>query len=242
MAQEFELTADGKKIKQKIPFTGVRRSIANNLKESWNDSVPISGFFKYDCSAIRDLKEKWKARDFKISYTEMFIMLTAAAIKASPIINSAIADKKIEVYESINMGVAVSMPTGALIVPVIRDVQDMGIAQVAESFAAIKQKAKDGSITIEDMMGGTISISSMGMYDTYGFTQVLAKGQSCVLGFGSIHQEAVVLEDGTIEGRPIIHVSVTGDHRVVQGVAGAVFTQALGDGFAHPEKYMSLDQ
>ncbi len=240
MAEELELTADGKKIKQKLPMTGVRRMIANNLEASWNGTVPISGFFKYDCSAIRDLKNEWKAKGFKVSYTEIFMMLTAAAAKAAPIVNSALVEKKIEVYESINIGVAVATPAGALIVPVVRDVQDMDMQQAAKSFAEIKQKTLEGKITSQDMMGGTITISSMGMFDTYAFTQVLTTGQSCILGFGSIHEEAVVLEDGSIAARPIIHVSITADHRIIHGAEGAVFMQALGDGFADPGKYISL--
>lgn len=241
MAEEFEVTVDGKKIKYKLPMIGVRRIIANNLQSSWDNSVPISGFFKYDCSAIRDLKNKLKAKGLIVSYTEIFIILTASAVKASPIVNSSIVEKKIEIYDSINVGVAVSAPDGSLIVPVIREVQDMDIRQVAESLSAIKQKMQNGTIVPADMIGGTITISSMGMFDTYGFTQVLSPGQSFILGFGSIHEEAVVLEDGTIAVRPMIHMSATADHRVIHGVAGAEFMKALGDGFANPEKYISIN-
>lgn len=240
MAEELEVTLDGKKIRQKLPMTGVRKMIANNLQASWNDCVPISGFFKYDCSAIRDLKNELKEKGLKVSYTEIFIMLVAAAVKASPLVNSSLVEKKIEIYDSVNIGVAVSVPDGSLLVPVLREVQDMDIKQVAGNFAEIKQKIKTGTVALADMAGGTITISSMGMFDTYGFTQIPSLGQSFILGFGSIHEEAVVLEDGSIAARPIIHVSCTADHRVVHGVAGATFMAALKDGFEHPEKYISL--
>lgn len=240
MVTEFEMTEDGKRIRQKLPMTGVRRIIANNLKASWDNCIPISGFFKYDCSAIRDMKNKLMEQGLKVSYTEIFIILTAAAVKAAPVVNSALVEKKIEIYESVNMGVAVAGPDGSLLVPVIREVQDMNIRQVAKSLADIKQKIKSGTMTTADMLGGTITISSMGMFDTYGFTQVPSAGQAFILGFGSIHEEAVVTEDGTIAARPVIHVSCTGDHRVIHGVAGASFMTALKDGFEHPEKYISL--
>lgn len=238
MAGEFEVTADGKKIQKKLPMTGVRKITAANLQQSWDNSIPISGFFKFDCTAVADFKNRLKKQGMKVSYTEIFMALTAAAVKSAPIVNASLVEKKIEIYESINMGVAVAAPDGSLIVPVIRDMQDKDFKGIVESFAQMKQNAKTGALTMQDMLGGTITISSMGMFDTYAFTQVLSTGQSVILGFGAIHKEAVVLEDESIGVRPMIHVSITADHRIVHGAAGAAFMAALGDGFAHPEMYI----
>lgn len=240
MAEELEVTADGKKIQKKLPMTGIRKITAANLQQSWDNSIPISGFFKYDCTAITELKRKLKERNIKVSYTEIFMALTKEAIKRVPIVNSALVEKKIEIYKSINMGIAVAAPDGSLLVPVVRDIQDKDFRGIVESLVQIKQKVKTGSLTIQDMTGGTITISSMGMFDTYAFTQVLSAGQSVILGFGAIHKETVVLEDGTIGVRPIIHLSITADHRVVHGAAGAEFMESIGEGFAHPEKYIQL--
>lgn len=237
---EYELTEDGKKIKQKLPLTGVRKVIANNLKSTWENTVPISGFFKYDCSGIKAYKKKLEEAGVKVSYTEIFIMLTKEAIKAAPVVNAAILEKRIEIYESINMGVALAAPDGSLLVPVLKELQDMDIKQITEAFADIKKRGREGKLTFADMQSGTITISSMGMFDTYGFTQVPAAGQVAILGFGSIRDEAVVLEDGTIGVRPMMYVSITADHRVVQGAAGASFMAALGNGFKDPESVIKI--
>jgi pyruvate dehydrogenase E2 component (dihydrolipoamide acetyltransferase) len=236
----YEVTQDGKKILKCIPFTGVKRAMARNLEASWNAVVPVSGFSKVDCSAVKALKKRLADEGKKVTYTDIFVKLLASAVEQNPMVNSAIVEKKIELYKSVNMGVAVAAPNGDLLVPVIRDVQEKSLFEVSAALLDVAERVRTQNITEEDFIGGTITISSMGMYDAYGFTQVLVQPQAIIFGFGAIHDEPWVLEDGRLGVRPIIHISSTCDHRIIQGVSGSEASITLGKMFANPEKHLGI--
>ncbi len=237
---EYEITADGKEILTTLPMTGVRKVIANNLKESWHNTVPMSGFFKYDCSGLIAYKKKLAEEGIKVSFTDLFIAIVAEAIRVVPQANSSVLEKRIEIYKSMNIGVAVAAPDGSLIVPVLKGVENMGLKEISAGLADLAKRTRAGQLGMEDLTGGTITVSSTGMFDTFGFTQIPALGQSFILGFGTIRDEAVVLEDKSIAVRPIIHVSATADHRVIQGDSGTLFLRTIKKGIMHPEDMIKL--
>lgn len=237
---EYEVTADGKEILKALPLTGVRKVIANNLKESWQNTVPMSGFFKYDCTNLIAYKKKLAEEGIKVSFTDLFIAITAEAIRKVPQANAAVTEKRIEIYKSMNIGVAVAAPDGSLIVPVLKGVENMGLKEIAAGLADLAKRTREGKIGMEDLMGGTITVSSTGMFDTFGFTQIPAKGQSFIVGFGTIRDEAVVLEDKTIAVRPVMYVSATADHRVIQGDSGTLFMRTIKNGILNPEEVIKL--
>ena len=237
---EYEVTADGKEILKTLPLTGVRKVIANNLKESWQGLVPMSGFFKYDCTNLIAYKKKLAEEGVKVSFTDLFVALVAEAIRVVPQANAAITEKRIEIYKSVNIGVAVAAPDGSLIVPVLKGVENMGLKDISAGLQDLAKRTREGKIGMADLTGGTITVSSTGMFDTYGFTQIPAKGQSFILGFGTIRDEPAVLEDKTIGIRPIMYVSATADHRVIQGDSGTLFLRTIRDGILDPEKMIRL--
>ena len=236
----YEITEDGKKILKKIPFTGIKRTIARNLEESWNTAVTSGGWVKADCSAVKELKNKLKEQGIKVTYTDIFVKLLASAVSEHPMMNSSLVDKKIVLYKSVNVGIGYGDEDGNLLVPVIREVQDKSVVQVSQEIKDVTARIKNGTVTMEDFTGGTISISSLGMFECYGFSQVLVQPQSAILGFGTIHDEPWVLEDKTIGIKPIMHISISLDHRIIQGVTSSVFMMTLLNMFADPEKYMGL--
>lgn len=238
--KSFETTEDGKKILKRIPFTGVRKAIAENLLMSWNNTVPASGFIKVDCTGVKKLKSKFAAEGNKFSYTEIFIRLVAAAVEKQPSVNSALIDKKIEVYKSVNVGVATATPDGMLLVPVVRDVQEKSIHTLSRELKQLGQKVKEKKITHEDLSGGTITVSSMGMFDTYGMSPILVYPQALILGFGNIRDEPAVMEDGTIGIKPLMYLSCTMDHRVIQGEPMAQFLKTLSELFKESDQYMEV--
>lgn len=237
-ADKYEVTEDGKVILKKIPFTGVRRMMAQNLADSWHTCVSTTSFNRVDTSAVMALKDKLTQEGRKVSYTDIFIRLSALAIQQNPMVNVSINDKKLEVYKSVNIGVAVSTPDGMVMTPVIRDAETKSVFQISAELKALVQKIKDRTITQEEMTGGTVTISSLGMYEICGFVQVLVQPQSFILGFGSIKKEPVVLEDDTIGVRPMMYISDTTDHRAIHGETLMLFYRTFLAMFKEPEKYM----
>lgn len=238
--EEYEVTEDGKVILKKIPFTGVKKRMAENLMDNWQSAVTVTGFGIFDCTQVKALKKKFNDEGHKITYTDIFVKLVAYAMEKNPMMNSSIVGKKIELYKSVNVGVAVAGPDGSLLVPVIREVQDKNIFEVSAAIKDVSERARTGGITLEDFMGGTVTVSSLGMFDTYGMTQVVVKPQAVIFGFGAIHDEPAVMEDGTIGIKPKMYVNSSADHRIVQGAAGYQMTADLKAAFKEPEKYMGL--
>ena len=236
--QNYEVTPDGKVILKKLPFTGVRRKMAQNLEHSWHTAVSCTSFNKVDTTEVVALKKKYAAEGRKVSYTDIFTRLVAVAVQQNPMVNVCINDKKLEVYKNVNIGMAISTPDGMVLNPVIRDAETKSVFQISDEVKGFVQKIKDRTITAEDMQGATMTVSSLGMYDICGFVQVLIEPQSFIVGFGNIRQEPAVLEDGSIAARPIMYISDTTDHRAIHGETLMLFYRTLLALFKEPEKYM----
>ena len=236
----YEKTSDGKEILKSLPFTGVRRAISRNLVASWATSVTTSGFSKRDATRVVALKEKYAAQGNKVTYTAIFGKILSAAITINPLINCALVDKRIEVYKSINIGVAVATEEGMLLVPVIKNTEEKDVFQINQELKELSVKVREKTITEEDLTGGTVTISSMGMYDVYGFSQVLVSPQVAIYGFGNIKKEPVVLEDDTIAVHPVIYISSSTDHRILQGAPVSEFGKLFNEIFQDPEPHMGL--
>ncbi len=238
--EEYEVTEDGKVILTKIPFTGVKKRMAENLVDNWQSAVTVTGSGIFDCTQVVAYRNKLKAEGHKITYTDIFVKLVAYALSKNPMMNASIVGKKIELYKSVNIGVAVAGPNGNLLVPVIRNCEEKSLFEIHDAIKDVSERARNNAMTMEDFMGGTVTVSSMGMFDTYVMTQVVVKPQAVIFGFGAIHDEVVVMEDGTIGIKPRMWVSSSADHRIVQGAAGYQMTADLIEAFKDPEKYMGL--
>lgn len=239
--KELEVTSDGKRIKKRLPFTGVKRTMARNLQESWQTAVTSCGFGSTDVEAVIALKNKLKEKGYKVTYTDIFIKLVVQSVLENPFMNAAIVDNKIELYESVNVGYAVAAPGGNLLVPVIKEVQDMNILELAEATRAMKEKIMTGNIQLEDFQGGTITVSSMGGLADTGHTQVLVSPQVLIVGFGVIHEEPYVTPEHTVGIHSVVTTSTAVDHRLIMGSHGTEWSLSLNKAFMEPEKYMGID-
>lgn len=233
-----EVTEDGKVILKKLPFTGVRRMMAQNLSDSWHTCVSTTSFNRADMTAIQKLKADLAAQGCKVSYTDIFIRLTAVSIAENPMVNVSINGQKLEIYKNVNVGVAVSTPDGYVLVPVIKNAEQKSVFQISAELKELVKKVRANTITAEDMSGGTVTVSSLGMYQICGFVQVLIQPQSFILGFGSINMEPAVIEDGSIVARPMMYISDTTDHRAIHGETLMLFYKTFLNTFKEPEKYM----
>ncbi|OLS33771.1 2-oxo acid dehydrogenase subunit E2 [Bacillus sp. MRMR6] len=229
-----------KVIKNTLPLTGIRKKTALIMEESLRRSPQASAFIQIDMTELNALKEKFMEKGLKISFTEMFIKIVAHLLEEHPLMNSARMEKKIELYESINIGFGVSAPDYSLIVPVIKDANKKTMLEISAEVKEKIQKVNDGTLTMEEIADGTYTISSLGMLDVDGFTPILNPPQSALLAIGTTRKVPVVDEADNIVVRPMAYFSSTIDHAVVNGVPHCKFLEALRDGITHPSKYINL--
>jgi 2-oxoglutarate dehydrogenase E2 component (dihydrolipoamide succinyltransferase) len=161
-----------------------------------------------------------------------FVKASVAALKDQPIVNANIENNEIVYHDYIDVSVAVASPTG-LVVPVLRNAGDMSFADVEKGIAALANKAKDGSISLEDMSGGTFTITNGGVFGSMMGTPIINPPQSAILGMHATKKWAVVVGD-KIEARPIMYIALTYDHRLIDGREAVTFLKKIKEGIEDP--------
>lgn len=240
MGTELNITEDGKVILEEAPYTGVRRVIGNNFLEAVQDAATASSFIHVDVSKLIALREKYKSEGHKFSFTELYVKLAACAIEKSPFVNAARVGKRIQLYQSKNIAVAIGTPNDLLYAPVIHDVETKGLLEISGELNALIEKANQGMLALEDMQGATFTISNLGNSEVCYTSQILPKPQSCIMGVGRMKKEAVVDENDQIAVRPMAYISITVDHTVVMGSAAKAFYGGIVECLANPEAYLTL--
>jgi len=213
-----------------IPFTGMRKSIADNMHASLANTAQLTAFSEVDVTEMvkfRDLvrKEYQNDENIRISFNDIFILSASRALKRFPIINSTLVGEEILLHASVNMGIAVALQEG-LIVPVLKDADRKGLLQIAEESRILVRKAREGNLSVDEVTGGTFTITNLSMFPVDGFTPILRPPESGILGLCRIHEKPAVY-NGEIAIRSMMTVSLTWDHRVVDGAPASEFLQTL---------------
>ena len=235
---EKQVTPDGKVIDKTLPVSGIRKIVARNMEESLRRSPQVTGTVKVDVSKVVALRNRLKAEGLSYTYTELFAKLVAEAVAQEPVMNSSREENKIYVYSSINMGIAVTNARDFVLVPVIMNIQDKSLPEISKEVKSLAEKVRDNKITPEEMAGGTITISSMGMFDVDTFTPILNIPQGAIIGLGKIRKEPAVDENGNVVVRDMMNISVTVDHAIIDGVPHARFLTKLAACIKDPETYL----
>ena len=235
---EKQVTPDGKVIDKTLPVSGIRKIVARNMEESLRRSPQVTGTVKVDVSKVVALRNRLKAEGLSYTYTELFAKLVAEAVAQEPVMNSSREENKIYVYSSINMGIAVTNAKDFVLVPVIMNIQDKSLPEISKEVKSLAEKVRDNKITPEEMAGGTITISSMGMFDVDTFTPILNIPQGAIIGLGKIRKEPAVDENGNVAVRDMMNISVTVDHAIIDGVPHARFLTKLAACIKDPETYL----
>jgi pyruvate dehydrogenase E2 component (dihydrolipoamide acetyltransferase) len=235
---EKQVTPDGKVIDKTLPVSGIRKIVARNMEESLRRSPQVTGTVKVDVSKVVALRNRLKAEGLSYTYTELFAKLVAEAVAQEPVMNSSREENKIYVYSSINMGIAVTNAKDFVLVPVIMNIQDKSLPEISKEVKSLAEKVRDNKITPEEMAGGTITISSMGMFDVDTFTPILNIPQGAIIGLGKIRKEPAVDENGNVVVRDMMNISVTVDHAIIDGVPHARFLTKLAACIKDPETYL----
>lgn len=218
------IKADSKEILKETRLTGIRRIIANKMEESLRKSPQATITTKADMSGLIALKKKYLEQGIELTYTDLFVKVTELALKSNPDLNASLQDGKIIQYKSINIGVAVGTDK-ALYVPVIKNVQDKSLLDVSKELKEMIQKINEQRITTDELTGGTFTISNMGMFRVDVMTPIINIPEAAILSIGTIRKELIVEDDETIKIKPMITLSLTLDHSVIDGLPAARFLE-----------------
>lgn len=238
--EEKQITPDGKVIEKILPISGARRIVARHMEESLKRSPHVTVSTKVDVSKIVALRTRLKEEGVSYTYTELFAKLVAVAVQQEPCVNCSRQENKIHVYSSINMGIAVTNKQDFVLVPVVKNILDKSVPEISREIKELAEKVRENKITPEEMAGGTITISSMGMFDVDTFTPILNIPQSIIVGLGKIRKEPVVDESGDIVVKDMMWVNVSADHGIIDGVPHARFVTKLAKCFEQPEEHLGV--
>jgi len=230
--KEKKVGPHGVPIAEVIPLTAMRKMIADHMIKSYLTSAQVTILEEMDVTefvALRNelIKDPEKTGRVKISYTHLFIKSIAQALRKHMMLNSTLVDNEIQVLEDINIGMAVSLPDGNLIVPVIHHADTKNIIEIAQRANDLKERAKIGKLVLDDVQKGTFTLTNVGVLpESRWTTPIINQPQCAILGAGAIRQ-APMVRDGQMVIRWVVSMSLTFDHRIVNGLPASLFLQSL---------------
>ena len=224
---------------ERVKMTRLRATIAKRLKEAQNKAAMLTTYKEIDMSRIIEMRAEYKEGfqkkyGVKLGFMSFFVRSCVEALKAFPIINAEIQQDEIVYKNYYNIGVAVGTEKG-LVVPVVRDADELSFADIEKQIIALGEKAKTGQLSIEELQGGTFTITNGGIYGSMLSTPILNPPQSGVLGMHNIVQRAVVVED-KIEVRPIMYLALSYDHRIIDGKDAVSFLVRIKEYLEDPRR------
>jgi pyruvate dehydrogenase E2 component (dihydrolipoamide acetyltransferase) len=222
---------------QSIPLRGMRKVIAERMHKSLQGSAQLTITTEVDVTQLIDRRQEVQ-REFNATYTDFIIQACAHALKQHPRMNAALDGDAIRLQAQISVGVAVALDEG-LIVPVIHHTDKKSLKDIAQESRGLAEKARAGKLTLEEVSGGTFTVSNLGMYGVDGFTPILNSPQTGILGVGRIVEKPVIYR-GEVAKRSLMVLSLTFDHRVIDGAPAGAFLQTVADLLAHGNR-ISLD-
>ncbi|MBI3249550.1 MAG: 2-oxo acid dehydrogenase subunit E2 [Deltaproteobacteria bacterium] len=222
---------------QSAPLRGMRKVIAERMHKSLQGSAQLTITTEVDVTQLIDRRQEVQ-REFNATYTDFIVQACAHALKQHPRMNAALEGDTLRTQEHISVGVAVALEEG-LIVPVIPNTDKKSLKEIAQAARNLAEKARAGKLTLEEVSGGTFTVSNLGMYGVDGFTPILNTPQTGILGVGRIVEKPVIYR-GEIAKRSTMVLSLTFDHRAIDGAPAGAFLQTVADLLAHGNR-ISLD-
>jgi 2-oxoglutarate dehydrogenase E2 component (dihydrolipoamide succinyltransferase) len=226
---------------QRVPMTRLRARIAERLLEAQHTQAQLTTFNEIDLKAVMDLRAKYKdgfekKHGVKLGFMSFFVKAAVEALKKFPTVNASIEGNDIVYHEYYDIGVAVSTEKG-LMVPVLRDVDLQGYADIEKNIGSFAVKAREGKITIEELTGGTFSITNGGTFGSLLSTPIVNMPQSAILGMHATKERPMVV-NGQIEIRPMMYVALSYDHRIIDGREAVQFLVTIKDCLEDPARLL----
>ena len=234
-------TPKGARAEQRVPMTRLRARIAQRLIEAQATQALLTTFNEVDLTAIQELRARYKERfekehGVKLGFMSFFVKAAIAALKKFPVVNASVDGNDILYHEYYDIGVAVSTDRG-LIVPIVRDADGKGFGAVEKEIADYARKAREGTIGIEDLTGGTFTITNGGVFGSLMSTPIVNAPQSAILGMHKIQERPMVV-NGAVAVRPMMYLAVTYDHRIIDGREAVQFLVAIKDALEDPGRML----
>lgn len=227
----------GSRQQERVKMTRLRSRIAERMKEAQNTAAILTSFNEVDLKAVMDLRRRYKEQfierhDTKLGLMSFFVRACCDALRKFPAVNASIDGDEIVYHNYQDVGIAVSTERG-LMVPVIRNAENMGLTEIEHAIAHFAGKARDGSIALEDLQGGTFTITNGGVFGSLVSTPLLNPPQSAILGMHTIKERPVVV-DGKIVARPMMFLALSYDHRLIDGKDAVQFLVAVKETLEYP--------
>ena len=224
---------------ERVKMTRLRLTIAKRLKEAQENAAMLTTFNEVDMSEVMSMRSQYKEEfqnkyQVKLGFMSFFVKACVIGLKNYPAINAEIQGEEIVYKNYYNISIAVGTERG-LVVPVLRETDEMSFADIEKNIGELGQKARDGKITIEDLQGGTFTITNGGIYGSMLSTPILNPPQSAVLGMHNIIQRPVVV-DGNVEVRPIMYLALSYDHRIIDGKEAVSFLKIIKESLEQPKR------
>jgi 2-oxoglutarate dehydrogenase E2 component (dihydrolipoamide succinyltransferase) len=227
---------------ERVPMTRLRRRIAERLKQAQNNAAMLTTFNEVDMGAVMGLREKYKEsfekrHKVKLGFMGFFVRAAIQALKEVPAVNGEVDGNDIIFKNHYDIGVAVGTEQG-LVVPVVRDADKLTIAGIEAKIAEYGRRAREGKLSIDELTGGTFTISNGGVYGSLMSTPILNPPQSGILGMHKIQQRPMVVEGGRIEARPMMYLALSYDHRIVDGREAVTFLVRIKECLEDPQRLL----
>jgi 2-oxoglutarate dehydrogenase E2 component (dihydrolipoamide succinyltransferase) len=233
--------ASGERREERVRMTRLRQTIARRLKEAQNTAAMLTTFNDVDMTAVMEARSRYKdlfekKHGIRLGFMSFFVKAAVLAARDVPAVNAYLEGEEIVYHDYVDVSVAVSAPNG-LVVPVIRDAQALSFAEVEKTIADFGKRAKEGTLTMADMEGGTFTISNGGVFGSLISTPIINPPQSAVLGMHRIEERPVV-RNGQIVARPMMYLALSYDHRLVDGREAVTFLVRMKEALEDPTRLL----
>lgn len=234
------LSLDGRP-EQRVPMSRLRARVAERLLQSQQENAILTTFNEVNMQAVMDLRKQYKdvfekEHGVKLGFTSFFVKAAVAALKKYPILNASVDGKDIIYHGYFDIGIAVGSPRG-LVVPILRNADQLSIAEIEQQIADFGRRAQDGKLTLDELTGGTFSISNGGVFGSMLSTPIINPPQAAILGIHATKERAVV-ENGQIVIRPMNYLAMSYDHRIIDGREAVLGLVAMKDALEDPQRLL----
>jgi 2-oxoglutarate dehydrogenase E2 component (dihydrolipoamide succinyltransferase) len=235
-----QLSLDGRP-EQRVPMSRLRARVAERLLQSQQENAILTTFNEVNMQAVIDLRNKYKEKfekehGVKLGFMSFFVKAAVAALKKYPVINASVDGKDIIYHGYFDIGIAVGSPRG-LVVPILRNADQLSIAEIEKTIADFGKRAGEGKLGIEEMTGGTFSISNGGVFGSMLSTPIINPPQSAILGIHATKERPVV-ENGQIVIRPVNYLAMSYDHRIIDGREAVLGLVAMKEALEDPQRLL----
>jgi 2-oxoglutarate dehydrogenase E2 component (dihydrolipoamide succinyltransferase) len=240
-AAPTKVAVSGAREDRRVAMTRMRARIAERMVEAGSTTAMLTSFNEADMSAVVALRKQYKesfekAHGVKLGFMSFFVKAAVEALKKFPVVNASVEGNDVVYHEYYDVGIAVSVPKG-LVVPIVRDADQLGFAEIEQTIGELATRARDGSLTMDDLTGGTFTITNGGVFGSLVSTPILNMPQSAILGMHKIQDRPVAI-DGEVVIRPMMYLALTYDHRIIDGKDAVQFLVAVKDAIEDPSRLL----